>query len=1015
MSPDRGALFGEEYFRCRFGSVPYERNEHWLGVFNRIAEQIIARLEPRRVLDAGCAKGFLVEALRDRGVDAWGIDISPYAISQVRPDIRSYCRVASLTEPLEDTYDLITCIEVLEHMPPEEARPAIENLTRAAPTVLFSSTPSDFSESTHVNVQPPLHWLTLFFELDFWPDLQFDASFVAPRAILFRKATSRADAEVRHHLQEVSLQLAELSTRNLLLVDQIFRAVAERDAAREELREVLASPGWRLIGTYRDWYQRIVCPHPRLRKRYEAVAVWLLSRISLQAKHAVVPRPTRGAKAQPPSGGETSKFMLLISGCPGDTMRYRCEHQAEQLRLAGLTAAVHRCEAVDFAAAVSRYEGFLLHRVPRTLPVETFIRRARELGKPVVFDTDDLVFDERAFNQMRALELLDRAKREEYVERVRRYHATLRRCSAALVSTEPLAEAVRELFPQLPVYVNRNAVSDAMVQQAEAALREVPRPDDGLLRIAYFSGTRTHHGDLRECVPALQRLLREYPHTRLMLVGHIEVPAELAGLAGQLETVPLIPWEQLPPLIRRVDISLAPLEPDNRFTECKSEVKYLEAALLGVPTVASDTPAYRLAIRDGENGLLCRTAEDWYPALERLALDPELRARLGTAARRDALERYTTRSRSPQLLEVMGQVFRPWQRQPARPLSVAILIWGPIPQTGGGYHHLFVLGHWLAKKGHDVRFYVEPIAPRAGLSQAEVIDFCHRHFGQSAAAIHVGHDQILPSDIAVATNWYTAYTVAELENTKCKLYLVQDFEPDFYERDSPTYQEAERTYGLPLKKVTLGSYLAELFRTRDRLPTAHIPFSLDRTLFRNENARPEAPVRILFFARPGLRRRAYPVGVEALRRVVYQCPEVRIAFYGMEETEDLGFPYQNLGRLSQEQLAREMNLSHIHLSFSLTNISWVPLEAMACGCAVVEARAPGVEHWVGAENRHGLLVEPEPKAVAQVLHHLVTDSALRRRVAESGEKHVASITASWEDTCTRFESILLRSLCRDAA
>lgn len=1015
MSSDRGALFDEEYFKCRVGAVPYERNERWLGFFSGIAEQIVARLQPRRVLDAGCAKGFLVEALRDRGVDAWGIDISPYAVSQVRPDMQPYCRVASLTEPIQETYDLVTCIEVLEHMPPEEARPAIENLTRATAAVLFSSTPSDFSEPTHLNVQPPLHWLKLFSEFGFWPDLQFDASFVAPQATLLRKAASRADAELRHESQEASVQLAELSTRNALLVDQISRVIAERDAAREELRQVLSSPGWQLIRKYRDWHRRVVCSRPALHRRYEAVAGWLLAWTGLQPSPRRFAQPAQSGKPRLPAGGETSKFMLLISGCPGDTRRYRCEHQAEELRLAGLTIDVEAAEAVDYAGALSRYEGFLLHRVPHTPQLAAFILRAKALGKPVVFDTDDLVFDEQALSDLRGLELLDRVAREDYIDGVRRYHSTLALCSAALVSTEPLAEAVRALFPQLPVFVSRNAASDAMLQQAEAALRDVQKPDDGLLRIAYFSGTHTHHGDVRECLSALQPLLRQYPETRLMLVGHIDVPEELAGLAGQLETVPLVPWQELPRLIRRVDINLAPLEPGNRFTQCKSEVKYVEAALLGVPTMASDAPAFREAIRDGENGLLCRTGEDWHRALERLMLDAEWRARLGAAARQDALERYTTRSRSPQLLEVMRQVFRPLQRQPARPLSVAILMRGPVPHTGGGCHHIFVLGHWLARQGHDVRFYVEPIAHLAGLSPAEVIDFCHRHFGASAAAIHVGHDQILPSDIAVATNWPSAYRVADLENAKCKVYLVRDFEPDFYEPGSPTCQEAERTYGLLLKKVTLGSYLAEVFQARDRLPTAHLPFSLDRALFRNENVRPEAPVRILFFARPGLKRRAYPVGVEALRRAAYQCPEVRIALYGMEETEDLGFPYENLGLLSRAELARQMNLSHIHLSFSLTNISWVPLEAMACGCAVVEARVRSVEHWMGSEQQHCVLAEPEPQAVAQALLRLVADSALRQRVAESGEQRVATITASWEDTCARFESILQRSLCKEAA
>ncbi|MFN3705667.1 MAG: class I SAM-dependent methyltransferase [Thermoflexales bacterium] len=109
-------------------SMPYERNTEWLSFFGGIADRIVSDIQPRTVLDAECAMGFLVEALRERGVEAWGVDISPYAISQVHPSIREFCRVGSIAEPFERRYDLIVCIEVLEHMPAEEGERAIANL-----------------------------------------------------------------------------------------------------------------------------------------------------------------------------------------------------------------------------------------------------------------------------------------------------------------------------------------------------------------------------------------------------------------------------------------------------------------------------------------------------------------------------------------------------------------------------------------------------------------------------------------------------------------------------------------------------------------------------------------------------------------------------------------------------------------------------------------------------------------------------------------------------------------------
>src|SRR5688572_27008446 len=171
------------YYAHSCGDRPYERQEHWLNFFAAVADHVVAAIAPQTVLDAGCAMGFLVEALRDRGVEAFGIDISEYAIGRVREDVRPYCAVASVSEPFpRRRYDLIACIEVLEHLPPREGEQAVANLCRHADDVLFSSTPNDHKEATHVNVQPPEYWAELFAREGFYRDVEFDATFISPWA-----------------------------------------------------------------------------------------------------------------------------------------------------------------------------------------------------------------------------------------------------------------------------------------------------------------------------------------------------------------------------------------------------------------------------------------------------------------------------------------------------------------------------------------------------------------------------------------------------------------------------------------------------------------------------------------------------------------------------------------------------------------------------------------------------------------------------------------------------------------
>lgn len=194
---DSASPYDESYYASHLGGIPYRRGEpEWKAFFTLVADTIAERIAPRTALDVGCAIGFLVEELRDRGIDAYGIDVSEYAIGQVPEPLRPYCRVGSVLGEIERNYDLITCIEVLEHLPPDDAEPAVDNLTRHASRILFSSTPDDFAEPTHLNVQPPWYWARLFAARGFFRDPEVDVRAVATHAVLFRNASDASVLDV---------------------------------------------------------------------------------------------------------------------------------------------------------------------------------------------------------------------------------------------------------------------------------------------------------------------------------------------------------------------------------------------------------------------------------------------------------------------------------------------------------------------------------------------------------------------------------------------------------------------------------------------------------------------------------------------------------------------------------------------------------------------------------------------------------------------------------------------------
>ena len=233
----------DAYYYQHCCGQPYVRNDVWLGFFGQIAERIVADIAPARVLDAGCALGFLVETLRDRGVDAWGIDISPFAIAQVHDPIKPYCRVGSVAGDLGGPWDLIVSIEVAEHLPIREAEAAIANMCAQTADVMFSSSPVDHREPTHLNVHQPEYWAEQFARHGFYRDVDYDATYIVPWAARFRKRQEPVHRLVRDYERRYwALLSAATDARNYSADIQKTLAAMEpeRDALRVE-RDVLTA------------------------------------------------------------------------------------------------------------------------------------------------------------------------------------------------------------------------------------------------------------------------------------------------------------------------------------------------------------------------------------------------------------------------------------------------------------------------------------------------------------------------------------------------------------------------------------------------------------------------------------------------------------------------------------------------------------------------------------------------------------------------------------------------------
>lgn len=335
--------------------------------------------------------------------------------------------------------------------------------------------------------------------------------------------------------------------------------------------------------------------------------------------------------------------VLYVSGCPGGSRLYRCTNQAEELVQYGVKSVIISQDMMR-KSLVKKFRVFVFQRVVFNPHVAKVMAEIKRQGKLIIFETDDLVFDPSYLSQMDYYNHMEQEEKSWYDNGIGREvleDAYVKRC---IVSTDFLAEAMRKKYPDKEVFVLYNKLNRAQVRMAEAAFakKSALKAHDDTIRIGYFSGSKSHNRDFEIAQGALLTVLKTNRNVMLRVVGHLDLGDEFASVQDQVEVIRFVSLKKLQELIAGVDINIAPLERENPFCQAKSALKYFEAGILGVPTIATATPDFVRCIRNGVNGFVARDGDDWDMMISQLIADIALRERIGLAAREDALSNHTT-------------------------------------------------------------------------------------------------------------------------------------------------------------------------------------------------------------------------------------------------------------------------------------------------------------------------------------------------------------------------------------
>lgn len=746
--------------------------------------------------------------------------------------------------------------------------------------------------------------------------------------------------------------------------------------------------------------------------------------------------------------------VLIVAGCSHATVtQYRCVHLREQLESVG--ARVDLSDWSDSAALDDElslpYDLLVLQRVAMSVPLRRLIERIRRTGGHVLFDTDDLVFEPALAHWHRGVTNLPASEQAIYLDGVHRYRMTLDAADTVLAASPLLAELARR--HGVPAFVHRNALGSEMMSLATQLYNQrSTRPANGTIVIGYGSGTATHDVDFDQVVPALVDIMTDHPAVELWIAGPLVLPSSLNSFGARVRRFPLLSWRRWFELLAQVDINLAPLELGNPFCRAKSEIKFVEAAALGVPTVASAIDPFMQAMTDGVDGFLADDIPAWIVGLHRLVQDAPLRQQIAVAARRTVEARYSPTARTVDLAAILPLLLSPSAQKrtgdaaaqhngadgnrrtathsvetmysqenppatsvldaiPAQsvpaaetPLTINWLVHEPFPGSGG-HTGIFRMIRYLTEFGHRCHVYLLPVHFMHTYSPARIQSYIDEHFLPTGAIYHRWDGTVAPADATVATYWMTVPELQKLESTGKRYYLVQDFEPFFYPMGSE-YVLAENTYRAGLHCLTLGRWLARFLHERYGAAADPFDFAVDTTIYYPRSVPPAAHPRVAFYARPSTPRRGYELGMAALAQLKSVRPDVEILFYGAETLNpEPPFPYTNLGILNPWELATLFSSCDVGLVFSLTNPSFVPLEMMACRCAVVDLHSERVEGLL-EDGVNCRLAEPTPELIADAVLDLLWDRAKRDALVERAYQQVRAL--SWRHSAQQIEAVFLR-------
>jgi predicted SAM-dependent methyltransferase/glycosyltransferase involved in cell wall biosynthesis len=281
----------------------------------------------------------------------------------------------------------------------------------------------------------------------------------------------------------------------------------------------------------------------------------------------------------------------------------------------------------------------------------SILEEVNRRGIPVIFEIDDDLFsvdDEAGARPWPSV------GQKMWMRRI------LREADGVIVSTLNLAARFGSLNSNIVVLPNQ--LDELLFQTSKSIAQESTDTDE---IVCGYMGTHTHMDDLLSVLAPLRDILTRHKKKltlEIVGVGDGALIQELfPGHSVRIHAVPddMVKYPEFTSWMQKNlhwDFAIAPLV-DTTFTQSKSDIKFLDYAVQGIPAIFSDVPAYRNTVQHLETGMIAQSSyASWSECLERMVSDRDLRLKIARNAHAKVWEERMLATRAKDWLKAIKNI-----------------------------------------------------------------------------------------------------------------------------------------------------------------------------------------------------------------------------------------------------------------------------------------------------------------------------------------------------------------------